>query len=134
GPPLAHWPPTSSTERMPRKTTVIEPAIPAIPMRKPTTASHRAGVRAGVVIIGVPASRTGSRQAIQDHPFDLVHADPLLGHRVAIADGDRPVLQRIDIDGDAPWRADLVLAAVQLADRCRVIVDGHQVTLQVVLD
>ena len=64
-------------------------------------------------------------------PFDR-HA--LLRHRVAVAHRDRAVLERIDVDGDAPRRADLVLASIQLADRGRVVVDRHRVPLQVVLD
>ena len=53
-------------------------------------------------------------------------AGPLLPHGVAVADGHGPVLQALEVDGDAERRADLVLAAVELADGARVVVDGPQ--------
>ena len=40
---------------------------------------------------------------------------------VAVAEGDGVVLERIEIDGDADRRADLVLAAVALADVAVVV-------------
>ena len=73
-------------------------------------------------------------QPIEDQPRDALDRDPLLGHRVAVAHGHRAVLERVDVDGDAPRRPDLVLAPVELADRRRVVVDGHRVALEVVLD
>jgi hypothetical protein len=48
-------------------------------------------------------------------------SDPLLRHRVALADGHRLVLERLEVDGDAVRRADLVLAAVAAADRAGVV-------------
>src|SRR3954453_18971801 len=48
--------------------------------------------------------------------------DPLLGQRVAVAEGDGVVLERLVVDGDAVRRADLVLAAVALADRAALVV------------
>ena len=66
--------------------------------------------------------------------FDVPGGHALLGHRVAVADGHRAVLERVDVDRHAPGRADLVLAPVELADGRRVVVDGHHVALQVVLD
>ena len=41
---------------------------------------------------------------------------------VALADGDRAVLQRVEVDGDAERGADLVLAAVAAADGLRLVV------------
>src|SRR5207248_2815015 len=41
--------------------------------------------------------------------------DPLLLQRVAVADRDRAVLERLLVDRQRPWRPDLVLAAVALA-------------------
>ena len=73
-------------------------------------------------------------QPVEDEPRDALDRDPLLGHRIAIADRDRAVLERVDVDRHAPWRADLVLAPVELADRGGVVVDRHHVALQVVLD
>lgn len=52
----------------------------------------------------------------------LVDGNADLLHRVAIAYGDGIVLCRLEIDGYAERRADLVLAAVSLADRPREVV------------
>ena len=79
-------------------------------------------------------SAPGGLEAIQDQPGDTFDRDPLLGHRIAVADRDRAVLERVDVDRHAPRRPDLVLAAIELADRGRVVVDRHRVALQVVLD
>ena len=47
--------------------------------------------------------------------------------RVAVAQRDGVVLHRLAVDGDAPRRADLVLAAVALADRAALVELGrHQ--------
>ena len=54
----------------------------------------------------------------------LVQGHPLLGHRVALADGDRLVVQGVEVDGDAVRRADLVLATVAAADRLGVVEVG----------
>src|ERR1019366_9676343 len=110
---------------MPRKTRVIEPAIPARPTRKPSTEGQGVDERVEVNISRSGSSGSGRRESIEDHPFALVDPDALLGHRVALADRDRPVLERVDIHGHAPRRADLVLAAIELADRRPVVVDGH---------
>ena len=52
---------------------------------------------------------------------ELVDRDALLLHRVAVAHGHGVVLERVEVDGDAERRADLVLAAVATADRPRVV-------------
>src|SRR5664280_1463142 len=77
-------------------------------------------------------SRPG--QALHDDRFHLRDIDPDLLHRVAVADRGLAVLERVDVDADAPRRADLVLAPVELADRGRVVVDGHDVLRQVVAE
>ena len=51
-----------------------------------------------------------------------VDRDALLRERVAVAQGDGAVLERLVVDGDAVGRADLVLAAVALADRAALVV------------
>jgi aspartate/methionine/tyrosine aminotransferase len=56
------------------------------------------------------------RQAILNQALDAFDRHAVLGHRVAVAHGDRAVLERIDVDRDAPRRADLVLPAVELTD------------------
>ena len=48
--------------------------------------------------------------------LDPVERDALLRHRVALAHGDGVVVEGVEVDGDAERRADLVLAAVALAD------------------
>src|SRR3954463_14180396 len=48
--------------------------------------------------------------------------DPLLRERVAVAQRDGVVLERLVVDGDAVGRADLVLPAVALADRAALVV------------
>src|SRR5947209_17241772 len=50
--------------------------------------------------------------------------------RVAISDRDGAVLEAVEVDGDAPRGADLVLAAVAPADRLRLVVVAHHVRLQ----
>src|SRR4051794_11098052 len=54
---------------------------------------------------------------------DFVDPDPLLLERVAIADGDGLILQRLAIDGDAVRRADFVLPAVAAADGGLLVVE-----------
>src|SRR5262249_39840094 len=61
------------------------------------------------------------RQEVGEVGRKGVDADALLLHRVALANRDRLVVQRVEVDGDAERRADLVLAAVAAADRARVI-------------
>src|SRR5207249_8957894 len=51
--------------------------------------------------------------------------DPLLGERVPVADRDRVVVEGLVVDRQRPRRADLVLTAVALADRGRVVVLGR---------
>ena len=54
----------------------------------------------------------------------LTCSDALLPHRIPVADGDRLVLQALEVDGDAEGRPHLVLPAVELADGTGVVVDG----------
>src|SRR5512132_2408292 len=64
----------------------------------------------------------GRREARVERLREGGDGDPLLGQRVAVAERDGVVLERLVIDGDAVGRADLVLAAVPLADRAAVVV------------
>src|SRR5688572_18379602 len=67
----------------------------------------------------------GLRQPLlQDRPRAL-ERDALLLERVPVAQGDRAVLERLVVDRQRPRGADLVLAAVALADRGRVVVLGR---------
>src|SRR5207342_775788 len=110
---------------------------------QPTTSLPRStiivvagSVRAPYQRLSGPVHLPGARslQSIEDEPGDAFDRDPLLGHRIAVADRDRAVLERVHVDRDAPRRPDLVLAAVELADGGRVVIDGHRVPLQVGLD
>src|SRR3954469_4418906 len=67
------------------------------------------------------------REAVEDGALHAVERDPLLGHRVPITQGDGVVLEGFDVDRHAPWRPDLILAPIELADRRRVVVDGEDV-------
>ena len=80
------------------------------------------------------SSAAGGRHPVQDRALHAFDRDPLLGHRVAVPERDRAILERVDVHRDAPGRADLVLPPVELADGGRVVVDGHHVPPQVVLD
>src|SRR5206468_5366745 len=51
-----------------------------------------------------------------------------------VTNSDRAVLERLDVHGHAPGRPDLVLAPIELADCRRVVVDRHDLGLQVVAD
>ena len=63
--------------------------------------------RAAAVIssaAAVTATPAGCVQAVEDQPRHAFDGRPLLRHRVPVADRDRAVLERLDVDGDAPWR------------------------------
>src|SRR5688572_27503595 len=62
------------------------------------------------------------RQPLLHPPDDLVRPHPDLLERVALADRDGAVLERLPVHGDTPRRADLVLASVTTTDRPREIV------------
>src|SRR4051812_16580356 len=65
---------------------------------------------------------------------ELGDGDARLVERVAVAQRDRLVLERLVVDRDAARRADLVLAPVALADRAAgVELGGHQLA-QVLVD
>src|SRR5690242_6625551 len=72
---------------------------------------------------GPPSAGAASaaEQAGGEVALDLVQGDALLLHRVALADGDRVVVQGVEVDGDAERRTDLVLAAVAAADGTGVV-------------
>ena len=66
-----------------------------------------------------------------DDPF-LVETHLL--HRVAVADRDRVVFKRLKVHRDAVGGPDLVLTAVPLADRPRLVVDDGEALLEIVPD
>src|SRR3954469_22348519 len=70
------------------------------------------------------------RQAPAQLVREVVDRHALLAQRVAVADGDRAVLERLVVDGHAERRADLVLAPVALADRAALVVLGLHAAAQ----
>ncbi len=58
------------------------------------------------------AGGSAADEALSQVALDALERDALLGHRVALAHGDGPVLGRVEVVGQAEGRADLVLAAV----------------------
>ena len=67
------------------------------------------------------ARASAAEQALGQPAGHGVEPDPLLRHRVALADRDGLVVEGVEVDGDAERRADLVLAAVAAADRAGVV-------------
>ena len=51
---------------------------------------------------------------------ELGNVDPFLLHGVAVADGDRVVVEGIEVESDAEGGTDLVLTAVAFADAPRL--------------
>ena len=78
-------------------------------------------------LFGKPCLQLGNRDA------DLLHG-------VAVADGHgmvrrgRLVAHGLEVDGDAVRRADLVLAAITLADGTGIVEIDHEFLLQVMVD
>src|SRR5918911_1628833 len=65
---------------------------------------------------------------------EAVDRDALLLERVAVAQRDGAVLDRLVVDRDRERRADLVLAPVAPADRTAVVVLGLDVAAHVLVD
>src|SRR5690606_34288566 len=77
---------------------------------------------------------SGLFEPVGDPRLNLGGRDAHLGHRIALANGHRLLAQRVVIDGDAPWRADLVLAAITPTDRTAVVVEGRPAATDVVIE
>src|SRR5205085_2100133 len=73
--------------------------------------------------------RTSYGQPFSEVVDEHVDRDAVLGQRVAVAYGHGPVLEGLEVDGDAVRRARLVLAAVAAADGLGLVVVGHEVRL-----
>src|SRR5215212_8646489 len=63
-----------------------------------------------------------SCQALGQVAHEVVDRDTVLVHGVPLSDGDRTVLEGVEIDGDAIRRAQLVLAAVATTDGLGLVV------------
>jgi len=61
------------------------------------------------------------RQSLRQVALKTVERDPLLRHRVAFANRDGFVFERVEVDRDGEWRSDFVLATVSASDRTGVI-------------
>src|SRR5437016_4644816 len=79
---------------------------------------------------GGSAASTSALETPTDLADETVDRHAHLLERVAVADRDGAVVERVEVDGDAPRRADLVLTAVAPADRLRLVVIAHEVRLQ----
>src|SRR5665811_318317 len=80
------------------------------------------------------SSQLGGDPRRLDAPLDLLgepgDRQPLLGERVAVAQGHGAVLEALVVDREAKGRADLILAAVALADRAALVVLALQTAAQ----
>src|SRR5215211_8375342 len=78
------------------------------------------------LLAGLPARDLRRAPVRRQPPLELAgqlaDRDAVLDQGVAVADRDRAVLERLVVDGHAVGRADLVLAAVALADRPALVV------------
>ena len=71
------------------------------------------------------AKSLSERDLFPDIGGNLLHRNANLLHRVAVADGDGAVIFRLKIIGDAERGADLILAAIALADGTGVVEIDH---------
>src|SRR4051812_12794127 len=71
-----------------------------------------------------------SSDAVSYDVDEFFDSHPRLHHRVALADRDGVVVERVEVDGDRERRADLVLPAIAAPNRLRLVVLGHEVWLQ----
>src|SRR5690606_27907984 len=77
---------------------------------------------------------SGLFEPVGDPRLNLGGRDAHLGHRIALANGHRLLAQRVVSDGEAPWRAGLVLAAITPTDRTAVVVEGGPAATDVVIE
>src|SRR5919198_2751145 len=93
------------------------------PAAKKTTASAAAAT----------PPRSGA-ELLAQRGDELGDGDADLPHRVALADRDLPILERLEIDRHAQRCADLVLPPVAPPDRLRLVVRRHEVRAYVCPD
>src|SRR5208282_1798739 len=74
------------------------------------------------------------RELLLQEGFDLVQADALLGHRIALADRDGLISQGLAVHGDAIRCTDLVHAGVAPADRLLGIVFAGEIPAEVEIE
>src|SRR5680860_1185325 len=111
---------------------------PRTTRRAPAVETSRSGTPGCATDHAVTASTapgsSAARQAFAEVGDQSVDGDALLDHRVAITDRDGVVVERVEIDGDAVRRPDLVLTAVPTSDRLRLVVLAHPAALEQVED
>ena len=89
------------------------------------------GLTAGALLSArAPARRAERGQLLVARLLEPVQGHAHLGHSVALADGDRVVVERLEVDGDRQGSADLVLAAVATSDRLGLVVLGAKARAQ----
>src|SRR3982751_261027 len=85
------------------------------------SATTRSDNRSGAAVSAVMPAPSAAGQLRRQIALDLVDRDPLLLHRVALADGHRVVVEGVEINGYAERRADLILTSIPPADRLRIV-------------
>src|SRR5581483_3295580 len=80
------------------------------------------------------APSSSRREAVEQKLLRCLQRDALLLERVTVAQRHGAVGERLLVDRERPRRADLVLAAVALADRGRVVVLGRHRPAQVLVE
>src|SRR5579875_1132321 len=78
-----------------------------------------------------PGAESSKSEAVREIPGELIDADALLAHRVAIAYRDGLILHRLVVDRDAERRPDLVLTPVELPDIPLVVLRAEKRTERV---
>lgn len=78
------------------------------------------------------AQERRQRNAVVDNLVEVGDSYALLLHRIAMAQGDGVVFERLMVDGDAVRCSDGVLTAVAFADRVFLVVAGREIELEVV--
>src|SRR5699024_3478997 len=86
----------------------------------PSGAARRAGPSRHRPKARAPTG-SGADQPRREVGLDLVQGNPLLAHRVPLTNGDRLVIEGVEVHGHAVGRADLVLTAIAPADRTGVV-------------
>src|SRR2546428_4399803 len=98
------------------------------------TRADRTGAQAaGFAFKGKPARHLGHK-ALGQHLAKAAQREPLLGHLVAGPNGRGLVIDGVEVDGDREWGSDLILPAISLADRLRVVKFGSEERAELVLD
>ena len=55
-------------------------------------------------------------------------------HAVTLTDGDGSIVLGVEVDGDAVWGADLILAAITLTDGAGLVIDAAEMFVELSKD